>query len=416
MKVLYIHQHFSCASGSTGTRSYEFAKKLIACNHEPIIVCGSNAVANTGVEKQISTSRILKGNVDGISVIEVSIAYSNYDGFFARIKKFLLFAVYATKMCFVTDYDVLMATTTPLTVGIPCLFVKLFTNKPIVFEVRDLWPDLPVALGIIKNKILILLLRYFEVLCYKAAVHCIALAPGIKQGIINTGIAPQKISLIPNGCDLYLLDSDKASSKKQAFKETYFQPDDFVAIFSGAHGVANGLDVVLEVAKLLLQMQVKNIKFLFVGDGKMKPALQEYAKLHNLSNCVFLDPIPKTILFRDVLPACNLGLMILKNIQGFYNGTSPNKFFDYISVGLPVLVNYPGWLTDLIKEYNCGYSVVPADIQQFANTLILASNEKDALFSKGSRSLQLAQEKFNREILAQQFVRVLENAYASSKT
>jgi glycosyltransferase involved in cell wall biosynthesis len=406
MKILYVHQHFSCTTGSTGTRSYEFAKKLIEYGQEPIIICGSSVVADTGMQKPKNKYKILKGVVDGIKVIEINVSYSNYDGFFARVQKFLIFAIVATKLCFTENYDILMATSTPLTVGIPCLFVKLFRRKPIIFEVRDLWPDLPIALGIIKNKALIYGLKLFEKFCYKSADHCIALAPGIKKCIIQRRGNSKNVHLIPNASDFYL--SKNIKNKDLSFKEKYFKQEDFITIFAGAHGIANGLDSVLEVAKYLMERKINNIKILFIGDGKTKPTLQEYAKTYELNNCIFLNPVSKIILFRDILPICNLGLMILKNVPDFYNGTSPNKFFDYISVGLPVLVNYPGWLADLINEYGCGYSVPPTDIKQFANILIQARDNKDELKNKGNRALQLAKDKFNREILAEQFVRVVE--------
>lgn len=398
MHILYIHQHFSTPQGASGTRSYEFARHLVLAGHRVTMVCGANQLAKTGLEGDFIRG-YREGIVGGIDIIEIGVPYSNHDNFLARAWKFCAFAFKATRLALTRQYDVIFATSTPLTVAIPGIFAKWLRRKPFVFEVRDLWPELPKAMGVITNKFILFLMTMLEWLAYHSANHCIALSPGIQQGIERRGIKAQRITLIPNGCDVAFF-ADARKKALPGFKQT-----DFIAVFTGAHGMANGLDAVLDAAKIAKQ-KAGDIKFLFIGDGKLKPHLVHRATQERLSNCVFWEPMAKTKL-RDVLKAVDVGMMILSNVPAFYRGTSPNKFFDYIASGLPVLNNYPGWLHDLIVEYHCGVTVEPNDPNAFAGALISLSKKQKQLVTMGENARRLAETQFDRQKLADAFLMLL---------
>ena len=177
--------------------------------------------------------------------------------------------------------------------------------------------------------------------------------------------------------------------------------------FTGAHGVANGLDAVLDAASVLKTKQRNDIHLIFIGNGKLKPRLQGRANSEKLDNCIFIDPLPKTELAK-ALRDIDVGLMILDNVPAFYYGTSPNKFFDYISTGLPVLNNYPGWLADMIKEHECGKAVPPQNPEAFANALIDLADDIEKRREMGKNSRILAENGFSRHHLADQFCDFLE--------
>jgi len=164
---------------------------------------------------------------------------------------------------------------------------------------------------------------------------------------------------------------------------------------------------VLDAAKVLKTQNVRNIKLLFVGDGKLKPRLRERAEKEHLDNCVFLDPVPKKELAK-ITAAVDVGLMILANVSAFYYGTSPNKFFDYIASGLPVLNNYPGWLAEIITKHDCGTAVPPEDPLAFAEALVALRDNPDRLSRMAVNARTLAERDFSREKLADQFVSFLE--------
>ena len=181
------------------------------------------------------------------------------------------------------------------------------------------------------------------------------------------------------------------------------------ALIQGAHGIANGLDAVLNAAAELKRRQREDIKLVLIGDGKLKPALQARAADEGLDNVIFHPPAPKPRL-AGLMVATDLGMQILANVPAFYYGTSPNKFFDYIAAGLPVLNNYPGWLAGIIKENECGFAVPPDDPTAFADALIQAADAHEQLEEMGQHAARLARERFDRAGLAEQFVDWLEKS------
>ncbi|MDY0271249.1 MAG: glycosyltransferase family 4 protein [Advenella sp.] len=403
MKVLYFHQHFSTPKGSAGIRSYEMAQRLIARGHQVTMVCGSYGGGNTGI-----TSPFVKGKrratVDGIDIIEFDLVYSNADGFVKRAMTFLKFALRSIGIALTERYDIVFATTTPLTAGIPGIFARWLKGKPFVFEVRDLWPELPKAMGVIRNPFVLKAMSFLEWASYKSAHRLIGLSPGIVDGIAQRGIPRQNIALIPNGCDLGIFANEAAPWRPEQIK-----PDDLLAVFAGTHGMANGLDAVLNAAAELKKRGRSDIKFLLIGQGKLKSALQERAQQESLDNVIFHDPVNKASL-AGLMNSTDIGLQILANIPAFYYGTSPNKFFDYIAAGLPVLNNYPGWLAEMINEHKCGFAIPPDNAIAFADALEKATDNKEMLKIMGKNSRVLAENEFNRELLSNKFVDWLEGA------
>lgn len=396
MKILYFHQHFSTPKGSAGIRSYAMAQSLIRNGHQVTMVCGSFGAGQTGLTKTFNKG-IRRGMVDGIDIIEFELPYSNALSFLKRILIFLSFAFKSIKVALTEQYDVVFATTTPLTAGIPGIFAKWFRRKPFVFEVRDLWPELPKAMGVIKNPIVLWMMSVLEWTSYHSADRLVGLSPGIVDGIIKRGIAPEKVASIPNGCDL-----DIFASEHQAWRPEGVKPTDLMAIFTGTHGLANGLNAVLDAAVELEKRQRTDIKLVLVGDGMQKKALLERATELQLDNVIFHDPVNKAKL-AGLMASADIGLQILANVPAFYYGTSPNKFFDYISAGLPVLNNYPGWLAELITKEQCGFAVPPDNPQAFADALEQAANQREQLIEMGRNGQQVAREQFNRSILSQKF-------------
>jgi len=396
MKIIYFHQHFSTPKGAVGIRSYEMARRLIARGHVVTIVCGSYGGGDTGLKNPF-VKRARRGVVDGINIIELDMAYSNSDGLLKRSVTFLQFALSSIRIALTEPYDLIFATTTPLTAGIPGIFARWLRGKKFVFEIRDLWPELPKAMGVIRNPVLLGALSFLEWASYRSAHRVIGLSPGIVEGIAHRGVDPSRIALIPNGCDLDIFSGAALSWRPAGIAET-----DCLALFAGTHGMANGLDSVLDAAKELKRRDRKDVKFLLIGQGKLKPMLQERALREGLENVVFHDPVNKRKL-SGLMASTDIGLQLLANVPAFYYGTSPNKFFDYIAAGLPVLNNYPGWLAGMIEHSNCGYVVPPDDSSAFADALELAADNKDLLRKMGANAKRLARERFDRVLLSNQF-------------
>ena len=403
MRVLYFHQHFSTPNGAAGIRSYEMARRLVAHGHQVTMVCGSYGLGATGLSATFAKG-VRRGNVDGIDIVEFDLAYSNADGFAKRAMTFIKFALRSVMLALTERYDVVFATTTPLTAGIPGIFARWLRGKPFVFEVRDLWPELPKAMGVIRNPLVLGAMSALEWASYRSAHRIVGLSPGIVEGIARRGIPHERITLVPNGCDLDIFGGDVMPWRPDAIK-----PTDLLAAFTGTHGVANGLDAVLDAAAELKRRGRDDIKILLIGQGKLKPALQARGEREGLWNVVFHDPVNKVKL-AGLMASTDVGMQILANVPAFYYGTSPNKFFDYIASGLPVLNNYPGWLAGMIEENVCGFAVPPDNPNAFADALERAADDREALKGMGRRGKELAMREFDREKLADRWVDWLEGA------
>ena len=399
MKVLYFHQHFTIPTQAGGTRSYELAKHLIAKGHSVCMVCGETAKLDLPETKMKNVHR---GMVDGIDVIQIALPYSNKDGIAKRAWTFVKFGWKGIQIALKEDYDLLFATSTPLTAGVPGIVMTLVRKKKFIFEVRDLWPELPKALGM-KNPFLLWGMSVLEWLSYHCADACVGLSPGICEGIKRRSQSGKRIAMIPNGCDLEIF----KPSLRVNLSLDGISATDKVAVFTGAHGIANGLDAVLDAASVLKKKGRKDIVLAFIGDGKMKPHLMKRAQMEQLDNCRFYDPMPKKEL-NKIVASADLGLMVLSDVPAFYYGTSPNKFFDYISSGLAVLNNYPGWLADMIQENKLGLVVAPNNANAFAEGLMKLMYNDTYRAECGQRARVFAETNFSRKSLANRFVTFLE--------
>ena len=401
MRLLYFHQHFATPQGSSGTRSYEFARALIARGHQVTMICGAHKLS--GLDLPYDEARGWhRGNVDGIDVISLPLAYSNRDSLVRRGLAYVRFALRSVRLALTLDCDLVFATSTPITAVIPGLAAKWLRGKPFVFEVRDLWPELPRALGL-RNPFLLGGMSLLEFLGYRSADACIGLSPGIVEGIRSRADERQSVAMIPNGSDLNLFHP----AKRARLTLPGIGPDDFVAGFTGAHGVANGLDALLDVATELKRRGDTLVKLAFIGDGKEKERLAAKATELGLTNCLFFPPVPKSEL-GAITASLDCGLMVLRDVPAFYRGTSPNKFFDYIAAGIPVVNNYPGWLAGLITEHRCGIVVPPGNVAAFADALQRLAANPAGRSAMGVAARGLAEKEFARPLLADRFIAALE--------
>ena len=407
MRVIYISQHFGRPEGAGSLRVYHFTRRLVEAGHDVVVVAGPPFDEGGRAEH-----RVAEESVDGVRIVRVGESYSKMMSIPRRLLAFGAFAAKATKLVRRMDADLVFATSTPLTAGIPGALGARKLGVPFVFEVRDLWPAFAVEMGIVRNRTVIAAAELLERRLYRSAAQMIALAPGIKDGICATGYDPQRVSMIPNACDLDIFVPSDAPLRDSRFGEE----SDLRLIFAGSHGVANGLDAVLDAAVVLKQRREKGIRFVFIGRGPERERLMSRSSGEGLDESLisWIDPMPKMEL-AAVMPRFDVGLMILANFPGFYRSTSPNKFFDYIASGLPVLNNYPGWLADEITSNECGTVVPPDDPVAFADAVLWMRDNRHELRPMAQRSRLLAEEKYSRGELGTAFVRVLEQAGAYAR-
>lgn len=392
-KILYIHQYFKTPLEPGGTRSYWFAKALI----------------NQGFQVTMITSRgkqsklVLKENIDGIQVIYIRNAYSNNMSILRRLISFINFMILSTWVSLrQTNIDLIYATSTPLTIGFPALICKWFKKIPFIFEVRDLWPEVPIQMGGLRNPFLKKMALRFEKLIYKNSKHIIALSPGMQEGIIKRGISEQKVSMIPN---MSKIDKFYRREKDPIVASNFgINLNKFNVIHFGTMGRANGLEYIINAAEIVSKSN-KDIYFIFLGKGAIKQKLESMAIEKGLTNITFIDAQPMETV-SELVNLCDVSIVPFLNLP-ILQTNSPNKLFDSLSAGIPIIVNSAGWTKELVEEYHSGEFVSPEYPEELAQKLIEWKSQPQRLIDMGNNARKLAEIKYDKSILSQQFVTVI---------
>jgi len=349
--------------------------------------------------------------IDGIRVIAVAAAYNDpYVGTalsgWRRMLQFHQFAKAAVEVGRYLDRpDVVFATHTPLTVGLAGVELGRYFGVPFVFEVRDLWPEALVNVGALTNPVAIWWLRRMAHRIYREARHIVALSPGMKEGIVRTGVPAEKVTVIPNASDLDLFRPDLDG---RAARERLGLGNRFAAIYFGAMGLANGLEYVIEAARVLAQRGNERIVLVLHGSGGKRDELENLAHGYGLKNVVFSALVSNKEEVARLVAGCDVCLTIYRAAKE--HTWSPNKMFDALAAGKPVLINVPGWLGETVEKNSCGRYVDPCRPEALADALEELSNNPALCRQMGQNARSLAERQFDRRILAAQLEQVLQDA------
>jgi len=405
MRILYIHQYFASRKGRTGTRSYEFGRYLVARGHEvTMITSGVDNAEFPCRPKQISCEY----QVDGIRVLSVNGGYNDplmgtALGGWKRLYKFCQFAHVATKVGErQAPPNVVFATHTPLTVGVVGMALSHHFGVPFVFEVRDLWPEALVNVGAMRNPVSIWLMRKIAHYIYRAADHIVALSPGMEQGILDSGVEPEKVTMIPNASDLDLF---KPGLDGSASRERLGLGGRFAAVYFGAMGLANGLEYVVEAGRILAEKKADDIVLVLHGSGGKRADLEALVRKYALKNVVFSDLVADKGEVARLVAGCDVCLTIYRAAKE--QTWSPNKMFDALAAGKPVLINVGGWLGETIEKNECGLCLDPNRPEALADALVKLSQDRDLCRRMGRNARVLAERQFDRAVLAGQLEEVL---------
>lgn len=395
MKLLYIHQYFKTPAEPGGTRSYWISKEMIKRGHQVVMIASTNKNhPNAGVEM-----------IDGIEVHYVKNAYNNYMSIPRKLWSFVNFIRLAIKESKKQkDIDLVFATSTPLTVGYIALKLKKAKGWKYVFEVRDLWPEFPIQIGAIKNKLAIKYLQKLEKNIYQQSEHVIALSPGMKDGVIAAGIPENKCTMVPNMSkpdEFFPHEPSKDIIEKFNIDMTKFN-----VIHFGSMGRANGLGYIIEAAKCIADRNMDDVNFIFMGDGATFPIIKKQTEDYGLKNVQFLGNHNMKVV-SEVVNCCDASMTSFMNLPILYTN-SPNKLFDSLSAGKPIIVNSAGWTKDLVEKSNCGFFVDPENPKDFANKLIDIKDKKETLKIWAENARKLSLEVFDKNILSAKVADVLE--------
>ncbi len=318
---------------------------------------------------------------------------------YRRMLGFLNFARVAAKIGKTQPRpDVVYASSPPLPVGLAGRRLARHFRVPFVFEVRDPWPQALIDLGALRNPAAIAWLRKMERRIYKRADHFVALSPGIKQAILSgkmQDIDERQVTVVPNASDLQLFGPhwDRSAGRAKLGIN-----DEFAVIYFGAMGMANGLDYLLDAAKILKQRGNQRVKFLMVGTGGSRNHLEERIRREELGAVRLMEPVPRTEL-PELVAACDVCLTIIRPSTS--NPTwSPNKLFDSLAAGRPVVANVEGWIAELIRHNDCGRVTDPKAPASLADVLEELANDANLCRTLGKNARQLAENDYSRDKLA----------------
>lgn len=405
MKIIYLHQYFNTPEMSGGTRSYEMARRLVTAGHEVHMITSWRDPDRVD-EEWFETVEA------GVNVHWLPVPYSNHMSYGERIKAFCRFAHQAGKKAKDLQGDVIFATSTPLTIAIPAISASKKHKVPMVFEVRDLWPELPIAIGALNNPILRWAAKRLELWAYKHSAAVVALSPGMKQGVVQTGYPSAQVATIPNSSDNTEFAHDDAAAA--AFRQARpWLGDRPLLVYTGTFGKINGVTYLADLAKSLLDINPE-IRILLVGGGQEDALLKEKSsELGVLNKNLFIeDRLPKNQM-PSVLSAATMACSLFVDLPEM-RANSANKFFDALAASKPVMLNYGGWQHELIKKHGCGVALWQKPIDEAAEILAAKITDDAWLKKAGKSSRQLAEEYFARDTLAMQLEQVLIAAVAGN--
>jgi glycosyltransferase involved in cell wall biosynthesis len=405
VRIAYLHQYFVPPTAAGGTRSFEFVKRLLAKGHE-VRVITSRAHLQAGDVKPREWGIDREDNLQ-VSVINVD--YSHWMQYSARLRAFFKFAVMASLKVCEWRPDVVFATSTPLTIAIPAGVAKKVLRVPMVFEVRDLWPEIPIAVGALKHPVAVWAARVLERFAYRNADEIVALSPGMRDGIMAAGVPGDKVTVIPNASDNALFDVPRERGARYRAQVAGLPADCPLLVYAGTFGRINRVGYLVDLAVGLRRIG-SPIGVLLVGDGVERSAVTEAARQSGvLGRGVWLsEPVPKQQL-PDVLSAATVCTSVVAPIRALQHN-SANKFFDALAAGKPVAINYGGWQAELLQESGAGLVLPADDPLEAARQLHAFVSDPARLAAAGAAARKLARERFDRDRLAVEFESVLVRA------
>jgi glycosyltransferase involved in cell wall biosynthesis len=391
MHILLVHQAFTTLSEPGGTRHHEMACRFVEEGHRVTVLSGQVSYL-TG--RETVDRKWVRREVDGHGV-EVLRAYTYqawHRSFLHRLFSFLSFMVSSFVVGLgVREVDLVWGTTPPLFQGITAWLLARLKGAAFLLEVRDLWPAFAVAVGVLRNPILIRLSEGLEKYLYRRANHVVVNSPGFEKHVLDRGA--KGVDMVPNGVDVAMFEPEKDGA---AYRRMHDLEEKFVVLYAGAHGLSNDLRVLLLAADLLREKN--NIAFVLVGDGKEKGHLMDLAREMELDNVQFHPSVPKDQM-PEILAAADVCIAILKPIEAFKT-TYPNKVFDYMAAGRAVILAIDGVIRKVIEDAGAGIFIQPGDANAMADAVLRLEGDRFLREEMGRAGRRCVTSNFDRAALA----------------
>jgi len=409
VNILVIHQYFLEKDDPGGSRFNEMAKIWVEEGHQVTVLCGMlNYLTGKIPETYAGLKYHRSAYQPGLEVLRCYVSPEYYSSFIGRLRAYFSFVWYGIWGGLFKlkgeKYDVIVATSPPLFIGIVAWVLSRLKRIPYVFEVRDLWPESAIDTGVLQNKFMISAAFALERFIYRTAFMINVLTPAFRDKLITLKkIADRKITMIPNACDFSMTDPLLNTFNREQFRKERGWDDKFVVTYVGVHGVANHLIQMVEVAE---RMKDSSVRIVLIGDGVQKPALKEVTKKRNLANVEFIDSMPKREVMKFIL-ASDVGASVLKNVDTFKTVYS-NKTFDYMACQVPILMLIDGVSRQLVEDAACGVYAEPENIDDIVEKIGNLSRDAGHSREMGQRGYSYAKGHFDRNVLAKNYIREIQ--------
>lgn len=392
MKILLINQVFVSPNEPGHTRHFEMAKYLQSFGDELVIVA-SDLNYQTGQRTVQHKGLVAEQVIEGVRILRTYIYPAIHRSYFWRIFSFFSFMFSSIVAAMrVKNVDIIMGTTPPIFQAFSAWLVAFLRRKPFLLEVRDLWPEFIVSMGVFTNPIAIKLARMLEMFLYRRATHILVNSPAYKEYIEEKGIPSKKITFIPYGADVQMFNPDNDCGNLRA--ELNLQ-DKFLVLYTGALGQANDIYTILRAAENLRDHN--NIRIVIFGDGKERLNLQAYAEKQQLNNVIFAGVRPKHQI-PAIIAAADVCLAILQDVPMFRT-TYPNKVFDYMAAGKPTILVIDGVIRQIIEESNGGVFVPPGDDRKLSETILSLSSNSNLVRDYGKNARDYLVKHLDRQVM-----------------
>jgi glycosyltransferase involved in cell wall biosynthesis len=394
MKIVYFYQYFSTSEGAWGTRVYEFARNWVGQGHEVTVISSIYSKSDLTATRLVSDQII-----EGIHVKVINVLIDNRQSALKRISTFLQYAAISSWYAITQKADIVIASSGPITVGIPGLLARWIRRRKLVFEARDLWPEGAVKMGLLKNGGLIKLAYWFEKVCYSNSSVVIGLSPGIQKDI-QTRFPKCRVQSVTNAANISLFSTPVKFNG--VVGSSY-------ALYFGNIGQVNHSEYLLDAAQILIAKGRGDIQLLLIGEGQLKDQLKARVQNEKILNVTFLDLMPKTALIGYVQHAL-ASVIPLKPLPVF-DTSSPNKLFESMAAGVPVIQTTQGWIKDFIEQHKVGFTVDGINPQELADKLILLKDNPEIGKEMGLRSRAVAIHFFDKDYLAAKMLDILKSVH-----
>ena len=408
MNILLLHQYFLEEDDPGGSRWNELTRMWTDAGHQVTVLAGMMH-ANGSEKRPEYKGHYFREKAQGaVTVWRCHVSESYNKNFLGRLWgyfSFMFSALWAGLFKAKGKFDVVVVTSPPLFVGASGWLISVFKRIPLVFEVRDLWPESAIDTGVLKNGLIIKLAYWFENFIYRKAKLINVLTPAFYKTLRDVKKVPEnKLIMIPNASDFSLSERLLETFDAADFRKSHDLEGRFVITYVGAHGVANHLEQVLQAGKAL---EDTNVLFLLIGQGMEKERLKKLAAEMDVKNVRFLDPVPKAEVFKYIL-ASEMGASVLKKVDTFKTVYS-NKTFDYMSCKKPILMAIDGVSRELVEAAGAGSYVEPENIGEYNRIIRQYLQHPERAEAEGISGYQYAKGNFDRGVLAQKYLMAIKN-------